>query len=459
MNFYDTIAAVSTPYGKGGVAVIRISGDEAFEVAERVFFTASGKKIAELSPNNMVYGQIASAGEVIDDGLCVKFCAPRSFTGENTVEINCHGGIYVTERVLAAVLSAGARAAEAGEFTRRAFVNGKLALSHAEALGTLLEAKNDAQLALSRGGMEGRIERECEKIYSELRSLVAEVYAAVDYPEEDLASLTESEMAEKIAKILDRSRALAHTYRTGHAVAEGIETVICGKPNVGKSSLYNCLVGREAAIVTELEGTTRDLLTESVSLGRVTLRLTDTAGLRDTEDRVERIGVERARRSLESAELVLAVFDGSRELDADDFSILDDIKTINATKVAIINKNDENPTIDESVIERNFEHIVKLSAKNEYNIEGLAKLVEKLYINEEIDIGHDAVLANARQSAAVEACSEHLEKALEALRGGLSADVAGVDIELAMARLGEVEGREVGEDVVSEIFSHFCVGK
>ena len=273
MNFFDTIAALSSPMGKGGVSVIRISGADAIEIAERVFKTASGKAISELKPNMMAYGNIISNNKVIDDGLVVKFCAPKSFTGEDTVEINCHGGIYITQKVLATVLAAGARAAEAGEFTRRAFVNGKLALSQAEALGTLLEAKNDGQLELARSGMEGKIKKACDNLYRQMTALVAQVYASVDYPEEDLGDMTNDEMLEATEVLLSDIQKLRATYKTGHAIVEGVKTVICGKPNVGKSSLYNLLVGYDAAIVTDIEGTTRDILSETVSVGKVSLRL------------------------------------------------------------------------------------------------------------------------------------------------------------------------------------------
>ncbi|MGM9632408.1 MAG: tRNA uridine-5-carboxymethylaminomethyl(34) synthesis GTPase MnmE [Eubacteriales bacterium] len=459
MNFYDTIAALSSPVGKGGVAVIRISGAEAVEIADRVFVSASGKTLAEIKPNMMTYGSIISGGQTIDDGLAVKFCAPRSFTGEDTVEINCHGGIFITQKVLTAVFAAGARPAEAGEFTRRAFLNGKMALSQAEALGTLLEAKNDGQIALARGAMSGKIKQATDGIYRKLASLLAQVYAKVDYPEEDLADMSNEDMTEATEEILSEVEKLRSTYKTGHAVMEGVKTVICGKPNVGKSSLYNKLVGREAAIVTEIEGTTRDLLTETVSLGRVTLRLVDTAGIRATEDRVEKIGVDRARESLTDAELVLCVFDNSRELDREDFNIMDDTNALNATKIAIVNKNDENSMISEEEIKKNFHHIIKMSAKNDEDLSELKNLIETLYINEEIDTDNDAVLINARQNATLESASKHLSLALDALRDGLPPDIAGVDVELAMGYLNEIDGREVDEAIVGEIFSHFCVGK
>ena len=459
MNFYDTIAALSSPVGKGGVAVIRISGAEAINVADKVFKCASGKSVFDLKPNMMAYGSIVFENKVIDDGLCVKFCAPRSFTGEDTVEINCHGGIYITQKVLSSVFAAGARPAEAGEFTRRAFVNGKMALSQAEALGTLLEAKNDGQIDLARSVMGGKIKEECNKLYQKLVSLVAQVYAKVDYPEEDLADMDNDEMTQEVRLLLSEVQKLKSTYKTGHAVMEGISTVICGKPNVGKSSLYNALVGRDAAIVTEIEGTTRDLLSESVSIGRVTLRLCDTAGIRETDDKVEKIGVERAKRSLDEAELVLAVFDNSRVLDNEDEELISSLENINATKIAIINKTDLAPVLSVAEINDKFDYVLSVSAKDETNIEGLRELVEKLYINEEIDIQNDAVLINARQNAALINTEKHLLLALEALDTGLSPDIAGVDIELAMSSLSEIDGREVDEDIVSQIFSHFCVGK
>ena len=459
MNFYDTIAALSTPSGKGGVAVIRISGAEAVDIAEKVFFPKNKKKISELAPNVMTYGDIKSGGETIDDGLTVVFKAPKSFTGEDTVEINCHGGIFLTQKVLSAVFAAGARPAEAGEFTRRAYVNGKMGLSRAEALGSLLEAKSDEQLRLARGALNGRIENACGEIYKGLTNVLAQVYAKVDYPEEDLADMSTDEMKTELSALLERISALKATYRTGHAIVEGVRTVICGKPNVGKSSLYNCLVGRDAAIVTEHKGTTRDLLFETVSCGKVTLRLCDTAGIRETSDAVEQIGVERARAEMENAELVLAVFDNSRPLDDEDLEILDDIKQISGAKIAVINKNDENSMIDYDKISSSFDTVVKICAKNSYNIEELQKAVEILYINEGIDTKRDAVLMNARQNASLERTERHIGLAIEALELGMSADVAGVDVELAMAALSEIDGREVGEDIVSEIFSHFCVGK
>lgn len=311
--------------------------------------------------------------------------------------------------------------------------------------------------------MEGRLTSACEKLHSDLIGLIAQVYAVVDYPEEELADMSTEEMAARTGELLSRVRTLRSTYRTGHAVMEGVRTVICGKPNVGKSSIYNALLGREAAIVTDVEGTTRDLLSETVSVGGATLRLTDTAGLHDTVDTVERIGVDRALDALDGAELILAVLDGSRELDEDDRKMLDDIKTKSAEKIIIINKNDKYPTINAEELREISPHIVSTCARSgDGDGEGIAELREligRLFVDGELDLRNDAVIANARQYAALSGAAEHLELALRALESGLSADLAGVDLELAVARISEVDGREVGEDVVAEIFSHFCVGK
>ena len=465
MAYFDTIAALSTPFGKGGIAVIRISGSEALAVADRAFFPKNRKKLSEIGHGLMVYGEIRHDGETVDDGMAVTFRAPRSFTGEDTVEISCHGGILITQKVLSAVLSCGARSAEAGEFTRRAFVNGKMGLTEAEALGSLLEAGNDEQLRISRGAMSGRLGERCGEIYSSLRSVLAQVYANVDYPEEDLADMSADEMKNALSGVLEGINSLKDTYKTGHAVMEGVKTVICGKTNVGKSSLYNALVGRDAAIVTNIEGTTRDVLCETVSLGRVTLRLFDTAGIRKTEDAVERIGVERTLDSITEAELIFAVLDNSRPLDNEDIQILDNIKQLKCAKIAIINKNDENSMISDDDIPEFFDAIVRTSAKSGgvggavNGIDDLKRAVEQLYINERIDTSADAVVMNARQNASLELAAKHTALAISALDMGLSADLAGVDVELAMSALSELEGREVGEDVVSEIFSHFCVGK
>ena len=456
MYLTDTIAAISTPRGKGGVAVIRVSGPQAADILGRVFF-AVGKAPAE-RPRRVCFGVIRNAaGEAVDEGLCVFFAAPASFTGEDVAEISCHGGMLVTETVLALVLAAGARMAEAGEFTRRALMNGKMRLSEAEALGALLDAGTAGQMALARGGMEGRLAEAVRDAYARLSLILSDVYAKIDFPDEDLNSMNADELCEAWRKLTDDIGRLADTWQSGRAVAEGIETVICGPVNAGKSTLYNALVGREAAIVTDVAGTTRDVLSETVSLGRVTLRLSDTAGLRETADSVEKIGVDRALAAAERAELIFAVFDGEKEPDAADRALAERLAALHGTVIAVVNKSDRPCRLPQAFLQ-NFDTVVRLAAKNG-EIEPLVRAVEERYFTTGIDLRHDPVVANARQYAALTKAREALGRAIAALREGLPLDAACVEAEAAMQALGEVDGRTVDEDIVADIFSHFCVGK
>ena len=456
MHLNDTIAAISTPRGKGGVAVLRISGPEAATVLEKVFCAKGTDPVK--SPRRVCFGSVRNgAGEAVDEGLGVFFAAPASFTGEDVAELSCHGGMLVTETVLALVLAAGARMAEAGEFTRRALMNGKMRLSEAEALGALLDAGTAGQLALARGGMEGRLADAVRDAYARLSLVLSDVYAKIDFPDEDLNSMSAAQLRAAWLGLIDEIERLAATWQTGRAVAEGIETVICGPVNAGKSTLYNALVGHEAAIVTEVAGTTRDILSETVSLGRVTLRLSDTAGLRQTDDRIEKIGVDRALAAAEKAELVLAVFDGEKEPDAADLALAQRLKTLPGAVIAVVNKSDRPCRLPEAFLQ-NFDTVVRLAAKNG-EIAPLVEAVEQRYMTDGIDLRHDAVVANARQYAALTRAGEALTRAVGALDAGLPLDAACVEAEAAMQALGEVDGRCVDEDIVADIFSHFCVGK
>ena len=460
----DTIAAVSTPRGRGGVALLRISGRDAVAVCERVFVAKNKKPLSAQPARMAIYGEILapdSNGErqSVDDGIATVFRAPASFTGEDTVELCCHGGMLLTETVLTSLFAAGARPAEAGEFTRRAFLNGKLGLSSAEALGNILEAQTREQLALAHTGMRGKVEARCTEIYNALADVLASIYAKIDYPDEDLADLSPAEMEASLEVCRKMTERLCATYQTGRAIAEGIPTVICGKPNVGKSSLYNRMVGREAAIVTDIEGTTRDVLCETVAMGRVTLRLFDTAGLHDTDNPVEQIGIARTRDAMESAELVLAVFDGSREVDAEDLALIEQLKSVNACVVAVLNKSDSSNKEDEAFFGEQFANMVRISARTGEGMELLRDLVDALFTDDQINVREDAVLTNARQHAAALRTLEAIDRALDALRSGCPMELCCTDAELAMTAIGELDGRAVSEDIVSRIFSHFCVGK
>lgn len=462
----DTIAAISTPYGKGGVALIRVSGERAVEIAARVFLPMSGKNLAALDANYMTYGRIVDAADgsvPIDDGMAVVFRAPHSFTGEDTVEITCHGGILVTQSVLTCLLAAGARPAEAGEFTKRAFINGKLGLSAAEALGNLLEAGTREQMLLSGAGMRGGLSKKTNEIYESLCMVLSSIFARIDYPDEDLADMSREQMRQSLIVAQQRTQALIDTYRTGHAVAEGIPTVICGRANSGKSSLYNRIVGREAAIVTDIAGTTRDVLSETAAIGRVTVRLHDTAGLRESDDVVEQIGVQRALSHLESAELVLAVFDACIELAQEDNDLLQKLASHGGCVIGVINKTDAaSPEQVRALTERLRGCVsctVCLSAKTGEGFDALIQTVDEQFIDGAIDLSHDAVVANARQHAALLLCAERIGQAVAAIDVGLPFDLCCSDVEQAAAAVAEVDGREVSEDVVAGIFAHFCVGK
>ena len=458
MKLLDTVAAVSTPYGKGGVALIRISGPDALAVGDKVFFSASGKALSALESGRLYYGEIKQGQETLDDVMAVAFRGPRSFTGEDTVEISCHGGILVTSRVLGAVLAAGARAAEAGEFTRRAYINGKMRLSEAEALGNLLDAKTDSQMRLARNGMKGGLSRRTDEIYVKLRDTLTSVYAAIDFPDEDLSEMSREEICLAVETSASDIEKLAKTYGTGRAINEGIPTVICGRTNAGKSSVYNRILGYDAAIVTDIEGTTRDCLRENATLGKTLLRLCDTAGLRETEDTVESIGIERAREEMSRAGLVLAVFDVSKPLTEEDIALAREVGALAVPSVALLNKTDIQ-SCDTSSIAEYFDKTVSISAADGRGFDLLSNIIDEMFIDGSIDMNTDAVVTGARQYAALTSAAEALGSALEDLRCDLPLDLCCVAVEVALSALGEVDGRELGEEIVSEIFSHFCVGK
>ncbi|MBQ4141501.1 MAG: tRNA uridine-5-carboxymethylaminomethyl(34) synthesis GTPase MnmE [Clostridia bacterium] len=461
---FSTIAAISTPQGKGGVALVRISGPEANAVGDRIFNRINGKPVSESPARTALFGEIVDPTDKkrIDTGLCTRFAAPNSFTGEDTVEICCHGGILVTRAVLGAALAAGARRAEAGEFTRRAFAAGKLSLNEAEALGMLLDAGTEAQLKLSRGGMSGALSTACDGLRREITTLLEDIYARVDFPEEDLGSIADEEVISRLSDLINSAKKLAATYSTGRAVAEGIPTVICGRTNAGKSTLYNLLVGADEAIVTDIEGTTRDILTATVSFGGATLLLSDTAGLRETAEEVERIGIRRAEERIDSAELVLFLIDSSRAPSEDDIALAKRLESHGGKVIAVLTKSDLDKNNDAIALASRFELTVTLSVKSGSGCDELEALINRLFIDGELDTERDAVIASARQHDALVRVIDALGEAWSSLSEGFPPDVAGVCLEDAAARLCELDGRghgAVGADIADGIFSRFCVGK
>ncbi len=460
MNFNENepIAAISTPYGRGGIAVIRISGEHALEIAEKMFVPFGNSRLSLNDSNKAIYGKILYKNEQIDDGIATVFRAPNSFTGEETVEISCHGGIVLANTVLESAILSGCRYADKGEFTKRAFMNGKISLSQAEAVIGLIDAQSKESIRLSSAQSRGILSNKIEEIRSELTSLIASVYAYIDYPDEDLTDLTVPELKEGLILLLNEMTALNSTYKIGKAVCDGILTAIVGKPNTGKSSILNRIIGKEKAIVTNIAGTTRDTVEETVNVGKVILRLCDTAGIHNTTDTIERLGVEKSKQLINESELIIAVFDSSSPLDSDDREILNSLKNVSAEKIFLLNKSDEkcNEEFDEIFA---CGSVLFVSAKNGEGFEELIKHISDMFVSEKIDYNNTAVISNIRQNTALSLACENVRSALNALENGYTQDVAGLDLELALGKLGELDGREASLEVTDCIFSRFCVGK
>ena len=389
-----TIAAISTPLGAGGIGVIRISGDDAIEIADKIIVPSSGKPLSSLKGYCAAHGKAVSDSEALDECVALVFRAPKSYTGEDTVEISCHGGIYVTNRILRAVLDAGARPAEAGEFTKRAFLNGKLDLSEAEAVMDLIGARNESAMKVALTALEGALSKKIDSLCSVLLSASAHMGAWVDYPDDDIPDLDFSVLNESLSRVKQELTSLLDRFDSGKAISEGVDTAIVGKPNVGKSALMNMLSGYSRSIVTDIAGTTRDVVEETVRLGSVVLRLADTAGIRESDDIVEAIGVDMARSRIERASLVLAVFDGSSGLDDYDKEILSLCENKNV--IAIINKTDLPSKADTDFIESSIKNTVYVSAQNGEGMKELTEKVEALLGTDRIDTTQ-AMLATERQ--------------------------------------------------------------
>lgn len=458
----STIAAVSTPRGKGGIATIRISGNDAVKIAGAMFFPRSGRDLSEYRAREAVFGAIVDAdGIECDEGIAVVFRGPASFTGEDTVELTCHGGLEVTKTVYLSAIAHGATAAGPGEFTKRAFINGKMSLTEAEAVGLLIDADTKERMRLSSGGLKGNVSRDIRGIYDGLLGTMTALYAAIDYPEEDVGDEGEREIDGTLRTALSRVEKLLGTYKIGAAVADGVRCAICGRPNVGKSSLFNLMVGEETAIVTEIEGTTRDVIRETVSFGGVTLRLADTAGLRPSDDTVERIGIDRAAAEIDTAELVIAVFDGSQPLRDEDCGLLGRLKSVSAPVICVINKSDAGCALTDDElgeIEASAAAVVRTSARSG-GADELAAAIAEIFGSGEVDLANDAIIWDVRQREQLEHSRASLRAAIGGLEAGDGLDCVCTLVEEAMAALDETDGRGVDERIVSEIFSRFCVGK
>ena len=459
MNHTDTIAAAATAMGSAGIGIIRISGTDAFAVLEKVFRPKNEKKVMSEQPGYTVhYGMAVDGEQVLDEVLVMLMRGPHSYTAEDTAEIDCHGGRLVMQKILEAVLKNGARAAEPGEFTKRAFLNGRMDLSQAEAVMDLIQSKNEMALKSFLAQLKGNVRQEIEKLRAQILYEMAFVEAALDDPEHISLDGYSEELLEKMRGIAAEVERLLKSSESGRMLKEGIKTVILGKPNAGKSSLLNVLLGEERAIVTEIAGTTRDVLEEQLQLGEVSLQLLDTAGIRSTEDVVEQIGVERARKQAEDADLILYVADSSRVLDESDEEIL---KLLEGKKaLVLLNKSDLDPVITPQIMrERTGHPVLVISAKEGAGIQELEEKIRSLFFRGEVDFNDEVLITNLRQKQALMDASKSLSMVIESIENGMPEDFFTIDLKDAYTSLGFIIGEEIGDDLANEIFGKFCMGK
>ena len=457
MSLSNTIAAVATPMGTGGIGVIRISGAQSVTIAERVFRAVNGRKISDLDGYTALYGHIIKDGEMIDEAVALYFKAPHSYTGEDVIELSVHGGQYIVSTVLRTVLENGARLAENGEFTRRAYENGKLDLTEAEAVMALISAKSENARRAAMAAKNGTVSRKIAEIRDFLVNCASDLAAYTDYPDEDLDNLESGIFKENLIKSRDMLAKLLDNYDSGKMLREGIDTVIVGSPNVGKSTLMNLLSGENRVIVTDIPGTTRDIVEETVTLFDLTLRLSDTAGIRITDDMAEAIGVEKALSKLETAQLILAVFDASKYITDADTALLE--KCAGRPVVVLMNKTDlvENVQADEKIARFNFP-IINISALSTDSLPALHDVIMRVCALHEIS-DDEPMLQTERQRSLAQNAHTAVCEAIDALNSGFTLDAAGVCLDSALAELLLLTGERVTNTVADDLFRRFCVGK
>ena len=455
----DTIAAISTAMTGSGIGIIRISGEKSVSIAEKIFHPGKkGKKLSEQAAYTAHYGMIKDGEEIIDEVLVLLMKKPHSYTAEDTVEIHCHGGVYVMKRILDLVIRNGARPADPGEFTKRAFLNGRIDLSQAEAVMDVIQAKNEYALKNSVSQLKGSVMKKIRALREQVLYEIAYIESALDDPEHISLEGYPQKLCVKVDNFLKESEELLTGAEEGRVLREGIRTVIVGKPNVGKSSLLNVLAGDERAIVTEIAGTTRDALEEQIRIRGLTLNLVDTAGIRETEDVVERIGVERAKNMVNEADLVLYVVDSSSVLDENDEEIISFLKGQNV--IVLLNKSDLPSAVNSEMIQEKLSKpVISVSAREETGIEEFADLLEKMFLEGRVSFNDEVYLTNARQKNAMEEAKRSFERVKESIEAGMPEDFFSIDLMAAYDSLGQILGESVGEDLVNEIFSKFCMGK
>ena len=459
----DTIAAISTGMTNSGIGIVRISGSEALEIADRGY---KGKEtIKEVPTHTIHYGHIMDGDETVDEVLVMVMRGPRTFTGEDTVEINCHGGTYVVSRVLETVLKAGARPAEPGEFTKRAFLNGKMDLSQAEAVIDVITSENEYALQSSISQLKGSVKNRIKEIREKIIYHTAFIETALDDPEHISVDGYGEVLKEAAEEVIDQLKELIDSSDDGRIMKEGIQTVILGKPNAGKSSLLNILAGHDRAIVTDIEGTTRDVLEEQIRLQGLTLNIIDTAGIRQTDDIVEKMGVDKAKEYAKEADLIIYVVDASRNLDENDEKIFDLI--YDKRTVILLNKSDLDTVVTEEMIRERISQkgvqkqipVIAISAKEEQGIKELENTVKAMFLKGDLSFNEEVYITNARQKNALVNARESMKKVIFSIDAGMPEDFYSIDLMDAYESLGNITGESIGEDLVNEIFSKFCMGK
>lgn len=453
---FDTIAAISTPKGEGGIGIIRISGDKSFEILNKIFRKKNPNSNLGFSKFN--YGFIYDEDKVIDEVMVVRLKGPKTYTCEDIVEINCHGGNFITEKILEIVLKNGARHAEAGEFTKRAFMNGRIDLSQAEAVIDLIQGKTEKSISLSIEQLRGDLKEKIKNFKKALLDVTAHVNVVLDYPEEGIDDPLPENLRKNLEKVYEEANNLIETYDKGKKIKEGIKTVIVGKPNVGKSTLLNALLREERAIVTHIAGTTRDVIEEIINIKGIPLVLVDTAGIRKTKDIVENIGVEKSKKFIEKADLVLLVLDVSHEIEEEDKEVIKSIKENNKQVIILLNKIDLERKLD--ISEYNFENIVEISARDKLGIEKMEEKIYSYIVDEKIENSSEKlIITNIRHKTALEKTKNSIKSIFDTIDSGLPMDLISVDLKEALDSLSEITGEISSEDILDHVFSNFCVGK
>lgn len=455
----DTIAAIATAMSPSGIGIIRISGDNSLNIIDKIFNSKSGnKKISDCKSHTIHYGYIYDGKEEIDEVIVLFMKAPNTYTREDTIEIDCHGGVFVMKRILETVIKYGARPAEPGEFTKRAFLNGRIDLSQAESVIDVINSKNDFALKSSLSQLNGAVLNNIKKIREAVIHEIAFIESALDDPEHVSLDGYQEKLADIVSQKIDEIQKLLDSSDNGQILKEGINTVILGKPNAGKSSLLNALVGKNRAIVTDIAGTTRDVLEEQINLNGIILNLIDTAGIRDTSDIIEQIGVEKAKEYADNADLIIYVIDSSTELDKNDFAIMEFLKDKKA--IVLLNKNDLEVLTSKEIVEKYVDKsIISVSAKENVGIDELVDKVKELFFKGEVSFNDEVYITNIRQKNLLKNSLDSLELVINSINDGMPEDFYSIDLMNAYQSLGLIIGESVEDDLVEEIFSKFCMGK